>query len=185
MEYCREMMTRDGEPLMIRSLTNKEAHAALFLMHRCMGETPFLARYPDEITLTVSQEAQYIEEMNAKAGGLLLGAFLGREITGLCNIRSVAPNERYHHRADMGIMVAKKHWGKGIGSAMMQTLIEAAKETAFEQIELDVVSTNSAAIALYQKHGFVRYGLLERGMKYRDGSYADLLLMKLDLTKLR
>jgi len=185
MKYSKETLNRSGEPVAIRSLTGEDARAALFMMHQCMGETPFLARYPDEIRLTVSQEAQYIEEMNAKANGLLLGAFLGRELVGMCNIRPAAPNERYCHRADMGIMIVKKHWGKGIGSAMMQALIEAAKETAFEQIELDVVSTNSAAIALYQKYGFSQYGLLEHGMKYRDGSYADLLLMRLDLTKLR
>ncbi|MDE7260854.1 MAG: hypothetical protein K2N78_02150 [Oscillospiraceae bacterium] len=57
-------------------------------------------------------------------------------------------------------------------------LIRKKRESAgFEQMELDVVSTNAPAIGLYKKLGFVPIGTMPRALKYRDGSYADFLLM--------
>ena len=75
----------------------------------------------------------------------------------------------------------KSCWGKGVGTAIMHALIEAAKTTALEQLELDVVSTNERAIRLYARCGFEEYGRRPRMMKYRDGTYADAILMMLDL----
>ena len=185
MKYHAEAELKSGERLTLRSLTREDAPQALWIMHQCMGETLFMARYPDEVRMTAEQEAAFIENANAEENGVMLGAFIGEELIGLCNARPVAPNERYRHRAEMGVMIAGKHWGKGAGGAMMRALIDAMLKTDVEMIGLDVVSTNERAIALYQKFGFERYGLLERGMKYRDGSYADIVLMKLDLSALR
>ena len=181
MEFYRETATKQGKPLIVRSLSAADAQQTLWVMHACMGETKYLARYADEVRMTVSQEVEFIEKAQFNPSAVLLGAFVDGEMAGMCSAVPVAPNERYRHRAGMGIMILRKHWGKGIGSALMAAQREAMAPTCVEQIELDVVSTNSAAIALYEKHGFVRYGLLERGMKYRDGSYADLLLMRLKL----
>ena len=181
MDYFAQTATKQGERLIVRSLTAEDAAQTLWMMHACMGESLNLARYPDEVRMTVAQEIEFIEKAQYNPNAVLLGAFAGSEMTGMCSALPVAPNERYRHRAGMGIMVLKKHWGKGVGSALMAAQREAMKDTCVEQIELDVVSTNHAAIALYEKHGFARYGVLERGMKYRDGSYADLLLMRLKL----
>ena len=46
-----------------------------------------------------------------------------------------------------------------------------------------MVSTNESAVRLYTRCGFVEYGRHPRMMKYRDGTYADTILMMLDLTK--
>jgi len=181
MEFYRETATKQGGRLIVRSLTADDAAQTLWVMHACMGESLNLSRYPDEVRMTIAQEVEFIERAQFNPNAVLLGAFADGEMAGMCSAVPVAPNERYRHRAGMGIMVLRKHWGKGIGSALMAAQREAMENTCVEQIELDVVSTNGAAIALYEKHGFVRYGLLERGMKYRDGSYADLLLMRLKL----
>ena len=38
-----------------------------------------------------------------------------------------------------------------------------------EQVELEVVSSNKNAIALYQKLGFQKYGTFPNNMRYSDG----------------
>lgn len=181
MEFIKETTDRRGGRLVIRSLTAEDAKETIWVMHACMGETLNLARYPDEMRMTIQQEIEFIEKAQFNPDAVLLGAFADGEMAGMCSALPVAANERYAHRAGMGIMILKKHWGRGIGTALMAAQREAMMHTRVEQIELDVVSTNAAALALYERAGFVRYGLLERGMKYRDGSYADLVLMKLDL----
>ena len=181
MLYRKETTDKTGAPLVIRSLAAADAQQTLWVMHACMGETLYLSRYQDEMRMTVAQEIEFIEKAQMNPDAVLLGAFIGGEMAGICSALPTAPNERYRHRAGMGIMILKKYWGRGIGTALLAAQREAMKDTCVEQIELDVVSTNAAAIALYERAGFVRYGLLERGMKYRDGSYADLVLMRLEL----
>lgn len=56
---------------------------------------------------------------------------------------------------------------------MLSALLGAAKQVGYEQAELEVVSENRRAMALYEKLGFERCGHLPNNMKYADGSYAD------------
>ena len=51
----------------------------------------------------------------------------------------------------------------------------------YEQLELEVVSSNERGIALYKKLGFEAYGLRKKSFKYRDGHYEDEYLMSLNL----
>ena len=89
----------------------------------------------------------------------------------------VSGRSRTLHRAVLGMSVRKDYWRLGIGSAMMERLIAHAARNGFEQIELEVVSTNRRAIGLYIKYGFQVYGARPHGLKYADGSYADDYLM--------
>ena len=60
---------------------------------------------------------------------------------------------------------------------MMERLIAHARQSGFEQIELEVVSTNRRAINLYVKYGFQVFGTRPHGIKYPDGSYANDYMM--------
>ena len=48
------------------------------------------------------------------------------------------------------------------------------EEAAEKQAELEVASGNTAAIALYQKLGFQKYGTLPDYLKYASGQYASM-----------
>lgn len=71
--------------------------------------------------------------------------------------------------------------GYGIGKIMLETVLKAAKESGFEQAELEVISDNQNAITLYEKLGFQKYGTFPDNMKYADGHYAsaDWMMKKL------
>lgn len=64
---------------------------------------------------------------------------------------------------------------------MLEHVLKTAKESGFEQAELEVISDNKRAIALYEKLGFRKYGSFPDNMKYADGSYAsaDWMMKKL------
>ena len=59
----------------------------------------------------------------------------------------------------------------------MEAVLDAARRVGYEQAELEAVSGNVRAIALYESLGFETYGTLPRNMKYKDGSYADNVWM--------
>ncbi len=59
--------------------------------------------------------------------------------------------------------------GRGIGSALLAAALEACREAdGVEQVTLNVTASNVAAVRLYERCGFVRYGSLERAMRLGD-----------------
>lgn len=61
------------------------------------------------------------------------------------------------------IQVAERHWGEGIGRAIMEDAVAMARERQCRQVTLNVTKSNARAMALYEGLGFeVRYDLGER-----------------------
>jgi ribosomal protein S18 acetylase RimI-like enzyme len=56
------------------------------------------------------------------------------------------------------IGVAPSQQGKGVGTVMLRHLIQTAKDKGFDGIRILVSKGNHAALALYEKNGFVRCG---------------------------
>ena len=85
---------------------------------------------------------------------------------------------RYQYRASVGIALFLLYTGNGDKPKMFELLCEIAKEKGIEQLELEVVADNDRAIALYKKIRFEKMGTFIN-MKYKDGTYADALMVKI------
>lgn len=73
--------------------------------------------------------------------------------------------------------VSETRRGEGIGRALLAAALDTAERWhGVRRIELEVYLDNTAAIALYTGHGFVREGVA-RGYALRDGAYVDVALM--------
>ena len=98
----------------------------------------------------------------------------GRIVGRLSLARDQHPASR--HVADLGLMVAASHRRRGIATALLETAAEWARGAGVAKLELHVFPWNEAAIALYERFGFVREGY--RRAHYRRGDeYADAILM--------
>lgn len=180
MKFKKGIETKGGGVL-LRSLGAQDAQQALAVCRQTAGETLNLIRDADEWTMTLEQEAAYLKKAEDDPRRLMLGAFLGETLVGIGSVMPCATVDRARHRMSLGICIVKRCWGQGIGTAMMRTLIGEAKKTAAEQLELEVVSTNERAIRLYERFGFAEFARHPRKLKYRDGTYADIALMMLNL----
>ena len=90
---------------------------------------------------------------------------------------SIAPYKRYKHRCEVAIALYKEYCGCGIGKAMLQIVLDVAKQVGYEQAELEVAAENKDAIHLYEKLGFEKHGTFPDSMKFADGSYMDAYWM--------
>ena len=99
------------------------------------------------------------------------------EIIAVSDVTPMGMKSRTLHRCALGMSVRQDFWRQGIGSAMMERLIAHARQSGFEQIELEVVTANRRAISLYVKYGFQVYGTRPHGMKYPDGTYTNDYMM--------
>ncbi|KQS76851.1 hypothetical protein ASG25_15645 [Rhizobium sp. Leaf384] len=86
---------------------------------------------------------------------------------------------RRQHVAILGLGVHDDFQRQGIGRALLHALLDAAFNwLQIRRVELTVFADNAGAIALYERAGFEREGLL-RAYAFRDGAYADVLAMAL------
>jgi ribosomal protein S18 acetylase RimI-like enzyme len=115
---------------------------------------------------------------NGLANGMVQRVALddGR-VVGWCDV-----NPKTHvtlrHSGVLGMGVAATHRGRGIGSRLLETTLETAVARGLTRIELIVRADNTAAIALYERHGFEPEGRL-RDYLIVDGVSHDALLMAL------
>lgn len=142
------------------------------------SETDNLSFGADGFPISLEGEKEYIEMMYADPHSVLYVAVRGDDVVGTVSLNGLP--RRMSHRAELGITVLMSEWGKGLGNRLMETVIEYAKNSGIEIIELAVRSDNERAIRLYNKHGFESIGEYKSYFKI-DEKYADFKLMNLYL----
>lgn len=110
------------------------------------------------------------------ANALRLAATVDRKVVGVLGLdRNELP--RLNHTATMSIAVHDGYAGRGVGTALMAAMVEVADRWwNLIRLELEVYVDNLRAIALYERFGFEREGVL-RARAWRDGQYVDCLAM--------
>ncbi|MBE5971254.1 MAG: GNAT family N-acetyltransferase [Lachnoclostridium sp.] len=162
-----------GREVVLRNAEAEDAAALIEYLKTTTAETPYLIREPEEVTITLEQEKKFIASKIEEERELLLIATIDGKHIGNCSLMGIMPYRRYEHRCELAIALYQEYCGCGIGKVMMETVLEVAKKAGFEQAELEVISDNYNAIALYRKLGFEKYGTFPNNMKYSDGTYAD------------
>lgn len=104
----------------------------------------------------------------------------GDEIVGNASFSGMT-KERLKHKGELSVCVKRAAWGQGIGSRLMDAILDFAKHTAqVEIVSLEVRSDNTRAIKLYEKYGFEKMGTFRGFFKIHD-AYVDFDYMNLYL----
>ena len=112
--------------------------------------------------LTANTDFFVIEENDVVCGFAVLDRSLGIE----AELHNIAISDKYR--------------GKGLGKALMDTVVESARANGADKIMLEVRASNATALSLYTKYGFEKVGL--RPGYYRHPTET-AILMDLDLDK--
>ncbi|HSF07662.1 MAG TPA: GNAT family N-acetyltransferase [Methylomirabilota bacterium] len=87
------------------------------------------------------------------------------------------PREAYRFVADFSVYVERSWRGKGVGSLLLERLIELARQHGYHKMVLSAFPTNTSGIALYEKFGFRTVGIYhEQGLL--DGAWVDTIAME-------
>lgn len=113
-----------------------------FLLYEKMGEEAFKPIFDD----LLAQNIIYIFSEN----GLDIGMF-----------KFIPLKHRNHHMAYLGgVAIHPDFAGNGFGSKMFEEIIDLGKNMSLKRIELSTATFNEKALKLYEKHGFVKEGIL-------------------------
>jgi ribosomal protein S18 acetylase RimI-like enzyme len=83
-----------------------------------------------------------------------------------------------NHVTVMAIGVRKEYRSIGIGSALMEECIKAAKRMKAKILRLEVYSTNKKAIALYKKYGFKKVAEIPHQIQRRGKLIGEVVMLK-------
>ncbi len=171
----------DGRTLAMREPTVDDARLLVAYPKIVGSETDYLVADENGIAgLTVESERAYIENTLSMQNTVMYLGFIGDELVALGDIRA-AQRPRIAHTAELSITVKKAYQGIGAGSAMMQAMLDFARETGVLRcIELTVRCDNDRAIRLYERFGFRTCGRCTDFFRVR-GAYYDACIMELML----
>jgi putative acetyltransferase len=89
----------------------------------------------------------------------------------------VFASPRRRHAANIGLAVDEASRRRGAGDALLTAALDLCHHwLAVRRVELETYVDNAPAIALFERHGFVREGT-SRAYAFRAGSYVDVHLM--------
>ncbi len=144
------------------------------------GETDNLTFGAEGLSISIEEERDYIASLLDSTSSVMYVAKRANEIVGNASFSSMN-RERLKHRGEMAVSVKRAEWNKGIGSMLIDYIIDFAKNIAHtEIISLEVRSDNARAIKLYEKYGFEKIGSFRGFFKIND-EYVEFDLMNLYL----
>ena len=180
MKYTQNVFLKNNKKCLIRSASGKDAQEVLDIFLLTHEQTDFLASYKDETSFDTEFEKQFLTDREFADREVYLCAIVDGHIVGTANVDCIGKN-KVKHRAELGVAIDKHFCGIGIGRALITACVECAKEAGYSQLELEVVSENSNAVALYKSMGFVEFGRNPRGFCSRYQGWQELISMRLEL----
>ncbi|MEW8995533.1 GNAT family N-acetyltransferase [Clostridium sp.] len=169
---------KSGKELLLRRPKEEDAEAMIEYLNIVGGESDNLLFGKNEFRLTVEQEREHINNVNINDNALMLLGIIDNQIVSVSQVS--APNrKRIAHNSELAISVKKEYWSMGIGTTVMEVLIDFAKNhETIKTISLGVKASNKKAQHLYEKLGFEKVGV-HRNFFNIDGNYDDEILMDL------
>ena len=131
---------------------------------------------PTSFWNTVAEEAPDLKEKYElrvlEDQNFTLGAFTADQLVGLMSFVRQKLSKLRHKGEIHGVYVHPDQRGNGISSLLLaQTLERAFSLEGLEKVMLTVTDENIAAKSLYEKYGFVAFGLEENGLVVDGKAY--------------
>ena len=173
----KEYKLKTGEKVIIRTAVLDDAKDLLENAHIILAEDLFNIRTIDEFEMTVEKECEWIRQHIDHPAQIVIVAEVGGSMVGMLNFKN-DPHKRLTHVGSLSMSVRPEFRRKGVGTALLQSVIDWAKENpVIEKVAFGVFATNQPAIGLYKKMGFLQEGREIRAVKIADGKYVDMILM--------
>ncbi|MGF7142235.1 L-amino acid N-acyltransferase YncA [Anaerotaenia torta] len=154
--------------LIIRGYQLEDLPSMIEIWNRVVDEAN---AFPQMNRLTLQEAAEFFASQTYTGV-----AVLENEVVGLYILH---PNNigRCGHIANASYAVSSSCRGHKVGEKLVCHSLETAKNKGFQLMQFNaVVSTNHAAIHLYEKIGFTRLGVIPGGFLLGDGNYSDIIL---------
>ncbi|WP_337010564.1 GNAT family N-acetyltransferase [Pantoea sp. AS142] len=134
----------------------------------------------NESRVDVANRIEWINSRQQAGFPVIVAADDDDTVLGYASYGDWRPWDGYRHTVEHSVYVHKSSRGKGMGDALMRTLIQLACEGKKHVMVAGIESENRVSIALHKKLGFTEAGrMTEVGTKF--GRWLDLTFLQLRL----
>lgn len=165
----RQLITlSDGGRVLLRPLSNEDREQLIELFQQVSPED---LRYMRHNVTDESLVASWVDNLDYDRV-LPLVAVIDERLVGNASLHFFEGPSR--HRAEVRIYLAKEVRRRGVGSRMIQALIDIAKRRNIYMVEAQIINEQATVIRAFQKLGFVRKCILDNYFILPDGELRDV-----------
>ncbi len=123
-----------------------------------------LREHPDAFTSSFEEEnlrplADTEKRLAAASDTVMWGGFIDGALAGVVGMTRETRLKNRHKATLVAMYVAPEYGGRGVGLALVNTVVQAAKAAGVELLVLTVTEGNRQAAALYERAGFAAFGV--------------------------
>lgn len=133
---------------------------------------------------TLAERMQWFEEHQTEMHPLLVAELPLEESSdsaptqsiaaGYATLSSYRPKAAYDSTAELSLYISPACRGRGVATALMQAILQAARECSELHMVVSVITGgNAASIHLHEKFGFTHCGTLHE-VGFKHGAYRDV-----------
>jgi len=122
---------------------------------------------------TLEERQSWFDEHNIENHPLIVAETEGK-VAGYASLSSYREKEAYRSTVELSVYVGKEFRGQGVATALMDEILEMARQDADTHVVVSVITAgNEASVRLHEKYGFTFCGAMHAvGMKF--GEYRDI-----------
>ena len=165
--------------IQIRKLTPNESNLYRKIRLECLREYP--ENFSSDFEVEKSKKTLFFQPFieSSSTNNFIIGAFHENNLIGICGFNRYDKAKTNHRGRIIHVYVTPSYQGHNIGHGLVKATVDNVfKTTDTEQIEINVLTTNTKAKGIYERLGFESYGIQKRSLKI-NGDYHDQNMMVL------
>lgn len=153
--------TADGKEIIIRQADENDALSLIDLKLSYISGTTSIPLYEHEYKNDIQSEKDLINRYISEPNSILLVAEHGNRLIGNIDLTG-NQRKKLYHTGMIGMGIAYEWQNRKIGTLLLDATLQWANEASpLSIIWLEVYSTNTPGIRLYEKQGFEQCGLIK------------------------
>ncbi|HEY1117501.1 MAG TPA: GNAT family N-acetyltransferase, partial [Acidimicrobiales bacterium] len=130
----------------------------------------------DLVTRTVEEQAEWLD---ARSGALeVVVAEIDGVVAGYASLSAYRERAGYRTTVEDSVYVHADHRGAGVGRALLDEIVDVARERGFHSVIARIVADHTASIRLHAAVGFQHVGV-EREVGRKFGRWLDVAIMQI------
>lgn len=175
-ELKKKGKLKDGGEVLLRPMVKSDREALGTFFNRL---TPSVLQYVRNDVTDSKVLDQWCNQLNYERVFPLL-AFKDDKLVANASLHRVAHGWR-KHLGTIRIVVDPEFHGKGLGTLMINELVDLSLEFGLEKLMVEFPLRAHGALVMFKKAGFSPRGIIEGLMKGRHGENLDIVIMVMDV----
>lgn len=162
-------VTKKGLDIIVRYPVKEDLRILYKYINTLSDENTFIRLQGEKVS--IEEEKKYLDTVLKKIENnqaIKLLVFHKNQLIGVGDINM--EEKISSHVGIFGLTIAKEHRNQGMGKLLLKLVLNEAKKhlKSLRIVTLGVFSNNKIAIDMYNKFGFIQYGQLPKGIRYKN-----------------